>query len=621
MQRTLILDRKIIFVALASALVISLIYGFPHFLIKNQITLRGEIYSPITIFSDGDEAQIYAPQIGEAAKGRIALSDPALKEHENDFSLLTPLGPFVLGAFARVIGIEKVWVLADFFLPPLIFLIFFALIFEITGSAYFSLVSGGIFIFTREIASLIPFSTFGQFKQFAVYFKPFITSAVENRLPFDRLLSPEWTFLPLGIFFLLWIISFKRAGMAPIIACGGFFGLLFYSYPFDWLSVSVILGTYFLLSLAAKDYGSAKKTCLVFVIGLITSLPYWFSFLGIRQYPQYDDLVVRTGLEVGRVFRIFLLPHYILWLAAAAWLYLRRKEDKLALPAVAIFISAFFIMNLQLVTGYVPQPDHFLRYPLALALSVAFVICGFLFWSRFYSRLEIYRRFLWVAALAALLLVSVRAVELQLAYAKENSWRYKLDSAADESFAWMRKNVARDSVILSPSVITNANILLFTQAKVFVPSTGVITSASNKELVERFIIAAKIFGASDERIKTVFSKSFLERKIAGAEDQEDRVAAHLYHYGLHSQEPDAAFKEKGLRSFEDVDAAVFEALAGWNKNREIMLKKYKLEYLYSGPNEKNKFNFSENRFGRCLTEVYGNKDIEIYRIEACFYNL
>lgn len=605
--------KKVIFAALASAVVVSLIYGLPYFLIKNQLVREGKIYSPITIFSDGDEAQIYAPFIKEAEEGNILSQDPALKEYGSAPSLMPPLGPFFLGLLSRLVGIGNIWILADFLFPALIFLVFFVLVYEIIGKAFISLTLSGIFIFAREAASLIPFSTFHQFKSFAVYFKPYISGVVENRLSFDRLLAPEWTFLPLGIFFLLLIISLKKKKPIFYALTGIFLGILFYSYPYDWISALLILGVNLFVQLLSRDSRGAMLSMFAVISALFISIPYWFSFWEISHYPQYKELLNRTGLEVGRSLRIFLTPHFVLWLGLSAWLLSKKKENSLSIFSASIFITAFLLMNIHVFTGYVPQPDHFLRYSLSFALAIAYIILARELWLEYNPRLCRYKPYFLASLILALALVLTRSIQLEKAYAEKNSWRYSLEKNIYDSLLWIDGNIPEDSVFLSPSVVTNAHLLIFTKSKVFVPSTGVITTASDGELVERFIIAAKVFGMNDADILKLFSQESLE-KSSGAEEAESLILTHLFHYSLYAQDINSSFKSKKFRRISDIEKLAFDAVSGFNKNPSKMINKYEINYIYNGLDEKKIFTFSADKSGLCLNNVYNKEDIEIYRV-------
>ncbi|MBI2121747.1 MAG: hypothetical protein HYT98_01360 [Candidatus Sungbacteria bacterium] len=607
------LNKKVFWLALGGAFFVSAFYGLPHILISRNLATEGKAYHPVTFFSDMDEAQIYAPQVREVAEGINSFGDPALREHADGPSVRAPLGASVLGFAARLIGFENAWILADFIFPPIIFLIIFSVLVFLSGDSTLSLLLGAIFIFSRDLASLFPFSLFYQFKSFAAYFKPWIAHPVVTHLPLDRLFTPEWTFIPLGVFFLLWLMAIKKKMPFLFIGTGIAYGALFYSYPFDWVSVTVILGMAAVLFFLRREYRMAMFQTAVLVIGFVIAIPFFISFFELRQFAHYAELIGRTGLEVGREIRWLLWPHFLVWLAAAISAF-RRLE----IAAASIFLGALTVMNIQVITGYVPQPEHFLRYPLALALFIAYILLVPHLWNKFMG--VKFQRFGYTFLVLIFLLMVTRNIQLQFAYAKENVARFTLDSSTENSFVWMQANIPDDAVVLSPSVVTNTHLLIFTSAKVFVPPTGVITSASDREMLERYVIAAKIFGMGDQWIRGRFSRSFLETR--SHEDDlrgiEDGIALHLFHYGLYSREPNTYFGRGGFRDFSDVETSVAEILESWRISSETLLQKYAFEYIYAGLMEKTSFSFSVGdmeKNGLCLHEIYNQENVSIY--ERC----
>lgn len=599
-------NKQAIIAAVCGAFFVLALYGLPHILISQNLAAEGKSYHPVTFFSDMDEAQIYAPQVREVAEGMNLFGDPALREHAHDPSVRAPLGAAVLGIMARFIGLENSWILVDFIFPPIIFLIVFTIVFFLGGGAVFSFLLSFIFIFSRDLASLFPFSLLYQFKSFVVYFKPWIAHPVATRLPFDRLFTPEWTFIPLGLFFLFWLISIKRKSAFYCIGAGIFYGALFYSYPFDWVSVTVILGIAAILFVLKGEYRMAIFQAAIFAVGFVVAIPFFISFSELMQFPYYAELVGRTGLEMGREVRWLLWPHYLVWITMA-FVAFRRSE----IAAVSIFLGAIAIMNIHVITGYAPQPEHFLRYPLALALFIAYFPVVFLWQGSFIK----FRRVGYVLLAFFSLLMIVRNVQLQIVYANENAGRFSLAASSENSFVWMRANVPADAVVLSPSVVTNTHLLIFTSAKVFVPPTGVTTSASDQEMLERYVVAAKIFGMDDQWIRERFNREFLI--LRGSNDSEkgaeNGIAFHLFHYGLYRRDLNTYFGKGGLRYFPEVEDAVFGILDEWKKNPETLMQKYVFEYVYVGPAEKEVFSFDALQSGLCLEEIYNQEGVLIYK--------
>src|SRR3989338_6842495 len=94
-------------------ILVGAIYGASHFLIPRYLSQKNLRYTPVTLFTDGDEAQLYAPLVQGVGDGTWRFGDIALREHPDDPSPLPPLRPVVLGSMAHFVGFERVWILAD----------------------------------------------------------------------------------------------------------------------------------------------------------------------------------------------------------------------------------------------------------------------------------------------------------------------------------------------------------------------------------------------------------------------------------------------------------------------------------------------------------------------------
>jgi len=607
------LNKKVFWVALTGAFFVSLIYGLPHILISQRLAFEGKVYHPVTFFSDIDEAQTYAPQVEEVSGGKIFYGDVVLSEYADKNSPIQPLGGIVLGFMAKAVGLENTFILIDFIFPAALFVLFFAIVFLLTESILISFPLSLIYIFSRDASSLFPFSNFHQFKVFAAYFKPIISWPVETRLSFDRILAPEWTFVPLSLFLLFWILALKKENKFLAVAAGIFYGSLFYSYLYDWIVISLVLGFSAFISILAEDRVLRKVSWWALGTGFLISVPFWFSFFDLKALPHYSEIVARSGIEAGHAFRTGLGWHYAVWFFSGLVLW-KLGQKTIFYAASALFAASIFSMNIQLLTGFVPQPDHFLRYPLALVLWPAYIILGILFWEKYGGRLLFLKKYALGFLFVAAILVVARNVQLPFAYAKYNYSRYTMNESDYASFQWIKENLRPNSVVLSPSVITNTHLLIFTPARVFVPPSGLITIAPDSELLERYIIAAKLFGVKDAKIKELFSRAFLNSRRDGQnENVEDSAAVYLFHYGLYSQEPDAYMQGQSIRELGDIEKTVVAVIGEWNNNPENLLNKYALEYVYVGSQEKKIFNFSANDFPRCLSLIHTEGTTDIYK--------
>lgn len=582
---------------LLAAVGVGILYEAPHLLIKKNLLARGVPYLPLTLEADEDESRIYAPEIEEASHGRFYYGDPALKEHNRDPIILAPLGPFVLGQLVRAFGMESFWFWSDAIFPPLLFLLFLAIAYQITRNAGVSFLASGMLIFFRQAASYFPPSTLPQLKTLLAQFIPYVREGhYTTHLAFGRFLTPEWTYIPLSLCFFFLVCALAKKQWFSASLAGILYGLLFYSYPFDAIAVSLIIGIYCGLALLARDARALRIGGMVLAVGIAVSIPYWINLWQLSHLPQYHEILNRTGIEVGRHVRWSLLPHYAVWLPLGWWLWRVRARSSLALLGSAVFLGALLTMNIQIITGYVPTPKLFLSYSLALPLWIAYLIAGKIALSRPLARQR--KTALWIVGIAAVGLVLVKNLQVPFGYAREQSDRFALQSDVHDSLSWIRAHLPADAVLLSPSFATVTHLLIYTPVKTYLSSTGTITSASNAELVQRFYIAMKLFGMGDEAI----AKRFGEEGIAAilANDQ-------------YVKDFDKSQSTSEFRNFDDMWTHLREAQNAWRASPETLIAKYAFDYVYAGPDEKKEFAFSETKFPGCLSPIYTRGEVTIFK--------
>ena len=584
--------------SLFAALLIGILYQLPHLLIRRQLAAQKLHYAPITERTDPDESRIYAPQIEEVAGGNYRYGDPALLEHTGDPTLLRPLGPWVLGTLSRVIGLERFWFLSDALLPPLIFLLILVALALATRSFPLAFWSAGIMIFFREAASFIPFSLYQYFRTFVANLLPIVVSSrYDTHLAFGRLLTPQWTFIPLSSFFVLWFMAIRYQSMLASAAAGLVAGLLWYSYPFDAISVALLLAMQVFTDLTRHDRAALKRTVVTIITLAMVAVPYALTLRLLVALPHYQELLARTGLEVGRVVRASLIPHYLLWVGLAGWLLTRKNRTAVDGAAAAIFLAAIVALNIQLVTGFVPRPLLFLDYSLTLPLAAAYLIVSRRLWITQLQKTPRIRRALSVVGLIILASVIIRNIQIPFGYARQHATDFTIPSDVVAGLAWLHKNGSAKTVVLSPETLTNTLLLVHTPVKTFFPPTGIISSAGNRELVERFVVAAKIFGANDDLIRHRF---------------EQETAALILHNDIYRQDPDHTYRAE-LRPLDDMKNNLNETLNDWQTNQRRLLQRYAAHYVWVGPAEQRSLPSPLEARLRCLNPVFAEGSVTIYR--------
>ena len=209
-------NQKIIFILLA--LTVGFIFSLHNLIPWWTARQQGIIYTP---FNNGDE-NIYASQVVAVVQGQLF--------DGRNLSSLPFIGPFLLASFTWLFGsVETTFILADFFLPAIIFLLLFQLSWQFKVSRELALVG--------SLASLFGYQLLTKINPVA-WFQPMFFN-------FNRLIPPQLTF----IFLLLFLISLYRRS----ILAGFWAGLLAYVYFYHWSAELLILAI-FVCSLKVRNY-------------------------------------------------------------------------------------------------------------------------------------------------------------------------------------------------------------------------------------------------------------------------------------------------------------------------------------------------------------------------------
>src|SRR3989344_4905610 len=319
--------------ALWLALLVSAVYGSHHFFIA-KLFLADEIkYHPVTMESNFDES-IYAARANAVFQGQLFAGDITLAENKGSPSLLPILNPAIMGILGRVLGsIESAFIFSDFLFPPIIFIILYLLAFEITGRKTLSLFFSTLFIFIPKIFLTLPPISPSLLKTFFFNILP----DPNNGLYFGRFEYPKITYLFSALTYYLSFRSIKRGETIPLYLAGLFFGLSFYTYLYDWL-----------------------------------------NFLLLNQLPHYPDLANRIGIEISDDFRFLTVwKSYLrnILLIGALIFLLKKTGIRLPMYLIGFLAAYFFVVNLQVVLGYNPHPDHWYRVTfLPIALSTLAIL-------------------------------------------------------------------------------------------------------------------------------------------------------------------------------------------------------------------------------------------------------
>ena len=371
-------------VALLMALAMGLIYASHHFFIPRFLDDRKEIYEPVIWAEYGDESLLYAPRAHDAFLHFGVRGDFSLAEYPKSPGMLPMLNPLLLGGLGRLFGSMRAGIIAsDIVFPSVIFFIVYLVLYEIGAGAALSVVFSTIFLITPEWGMALPPIHSFQLHTIAQAVIPFF--AKSDPLYFSHFEEPKLTFVFFAFCVYAIICALKRQHRKDTILAGASFGLLFYTYLYDWATMITALGLMALFFLAAKDYRRFKIIAAIVGIGLLVSGYYWINFSLLRSIANGKDVFVRLGGEFS---------HHIRWgtvwknylraagLTGLLWIWLRHRANEAVIVLSALLLSYAVVVNEQVITGFNVQPDHWYRVQF-LPVSISMFLLGLWIYERY----------------------------------------------------------------------------------------------------------------------------------------------------------------------------------------------------------------------------------------------
>jgi hypothetical protein len=272
---------------------------------------------------------------------------------------------------------------------------------------------------------------------------------------------------------------------------------LFYTYLYDWAYIVVALTLSLVWFALRREWSATKFLAGIIGIGGALSIPYWLNFLSLRRLPHYEDLVFRIGgVEIGRQFRFSSVwktyARHLAWVGALLVLY-RPHVSRQVTFLISLLFTYFVVVNVQVILGFSPQPDHWYRetfLPVALAVSV----CAVWMWRRWGER-HTPKRVARVAASLFLLLFFSWVCVGQYRLSRSAAPNWGIPRAQVDAYAWLNKHTPVGSYVASISPENNHQLLLFTTNNSFSPD-GFVVQVPQEELWERVQILGALWNLS-----------------------------------------------------------------------------------------------------------------------------
>lgn len=568
--------------ALVLSVLVSVIYGSHHIFIPYFL---GEAeYFPVTATENRDEGMFYGPRANSAFYGDLIVGDINLSEYKESPAFLPMLNPLIMGWLGKVIGSLKFgFIVSDFLFPALIFLVLYFLAFELIQMKTASSAFASLFIFLPKLF------LFPSPESYTAIFKI-------DSLYFSRFEYPKITYLfYVSVFFLI-LRAIKMKNWLNIIFGGFGLGILFYTYLYDWMTISAALIICFFTFLLSRNYAESKIVFCIGAVAFLTASFYWVNLWNFYNWQWYGDIFSRIGVELGNSLRWSpVWKSYLRNMALISVLFLTwRKKDQASFYWIFSLLAAyFFVVNIQVIAGFNPQPDHWHRVQF-LPVAMSFLLFFVWVYENYFSTFA--KRFFPLFCAVLILVLFTWETYAQFLFSRANASAFSIPASYTNSYKWLNKNTSSRSVVVSLSAGTSGEVLLYTHNKAFL-ANGFNSSASNAEILKRFFIASKIFGlTADEAISLMKENGF-----------------YLFHDLFRDHSFNSYFAGRTVAMPNDFYETTVELYKNMPENA-LADSEFRADYIYFGPREREVGKDPKNFFSDHMEKVYENNGVIIYHI-------
>ncbi len=578
-----------------AAVIVGTIYSLAHVIRERELAKQGKPYFAWTQEASFDMFNVHAARYQGLIDGDGLLSYDDTTEHQGG-PTLWPL--FSVAIFAPFMWLTKsvseTVVITDALFPMLLFGAFFLLFLSLLKNRYTALFSSLVLILFPQLPHLLPPSSLWEFRQ------------IINPL-YDLTYLRREAFIPAGVFFILCIHFAHQllatAGRARryMMLVGVFYGLLFYFYFYFWAYMTVVLGLLFVAMLVVKQKQTSLYILGAGAIGMLVSIPFWLNQYELMQLPQYQELIERGGLEVGRAFRFGLWKTYVLYAGMAGlalWLGRKLKSQPASLLAASLLIANIVVLNIQLITGFNIQSDHWSGRVFLITVGISWVVILYYTYQCFKSYVYRYKRAIAVLGMVIPVVLAVNMARLQITLEPARAEQHTVAQNLLDAYAWMNDNLPSGSVVASLAFATNTDLPVFTNHKLFMARSQT-SIASEQEIIERMLITYKLFGASPQTLAELLATP--------------EGVVYFFTARYEDKALDRYLNPTAYESFA-IPYGLWERIL--SQYQEFILPDgfaYQLDYLFVGPRER-ELGISEEALAQ-YPVVYDSGGIRMYRYE------
>jgi hypothetical protein len=462
------------------AILVSVIFGLPHLLIPTVLLPHGAVYTPFAPFGASalvwDETVLYAPQANYTARTLRPPYDAGTYEYRDRPTVVATVPYYMLAPIQWLTGsVGRAFIVADFLFPALAFIFATAIMRRLDTGATVAAAAALLML----IPAQAPRNSLDVVKDLISW-----RWTTVQPLEYSRFPAPEFSFTLLlaGLLFLLG----ARRSRWQALAAGLLGGLMFYTYLYIW-TVWVAGCALLLVWRTLADRRLNTNLVVVNAITWLASGPFWLTYWRFLRSPAYEAVTHRMSWTIGHLPDRETMVTTALCLTAVLIGWRLSQENENIRLLLVIILGGLVTYNGQLVLGRTFESFHlsnrFFQPMFALVGGGAVGV-----WAR-------QRWPAWTKHFALLVVVVLLALGAarQVGVSIYTAPLHMLNPGSTSLFEWLRTNGRPNEVVATSEESLNYVLPDYTQQFAYLPFC-ILSSASDSELAERFLIVLKLLG-------------------------------------------------------------------------------------------------------------------------------
>ena len=626
------------------ALLVGLIYVFPHIIYLHEPGQYNPLYvAPSRAFMD---ESIYAAGVEKVLEGHLIPSDLTLPNINSGIFIYGPVPFIIIALLAKICAaivptslisqpIISTIILSDFIFAALTFLIFYFLSKIITKSHRISIISSLLLLFFYRL--FIPPPTLSPSSIVQFLFSA-VTNFTKDNTNFwlSRFVHPQISLPLLLITIIVTYLAITKKEWKYYVLLTLSLALNIYTYFYNWTYLLIFFITVFTITqLQSKKINI--KFILSFILLVCLAIPYVINSIELKS----ADITLRSGIQYGHFFEPISILYIILLFIIIIIVINKNQKDQnqssISIKKVSLLqkarkyletisaediiiistlVAAIISINIQLVTGYTIQNDHYhsrVIVPIIL-LTIGYIVTKIVPRKMKESSTSNKLKFFYVSSVV-LILILATFNQIQETIGQHQTYSFTKDQY--ELLTFLQSEVPKESVILTSDLTWNMWIPAYTTNHLFFPYSA-STLASKEEMENRFYYTYDLFNYTPEQMATDLNAPSSYTRIQTSKNVtslQTYLRSYIYLDELYPVEIHGILKERKYNQF--FLTSLVERYPLFQRSHPSLLEKYHVDYILLTADQKETLQTAEKNIRRnnnTLQTVFENDQFTLLKI-------